>query len=129
MGQSKREYIYYHTKILFRTWSFCFPATGKKKRVRDQFYHMPLMKKTNSRIHISQSSGWHFKLFCLSESLLVFVPYGQTLCTAFIFPGRGEKHNVPALFLLSICTDEQNNSDKKSEKRVKLNERKKLNSF
>lgn len=71
----------------------------------------------NSRIHISQSSGWHFKLFCLSESLLVFVPYGQTLCTAFIFPGRGEKHNVPALFLLSICTDEQNNSDKKAKRK------------
>ena len=49
---------------------------------------------------------------------------------AITFPDGNENHNIPALFLLSIYTDEQNNSDKKSQKRVKLGSViKKLNSF
>ena len=35
-------------------------------------------------------------------------------------PDGDEKQHIPALLLLSICTDEQSNSDKKSEKRVEL---------
>ncbi|XDA88729.1 hypothetical protein R6Z07F_018370 [Ovis aries] len=45
----------------------------------------------------------------------------MTLCPAFIFPDRDEKHRS-TLFLLSICTDEQNGSDENSEKAVKLRE-------
>lgn len=37
-----------------------------------------------------------------------------------IFTDRDEKHNILKLFLLDICTDEQNNPGKKSEKGAKV---------
>lgn len=90
------------------------------KRVRDQAYHMHIMKKIESTFQ-DPWAGTLSKLFCFSEALLAFVLYWQTLCPAFIFPDRDEKHRS-TLFLLSICTDEQNGSDENSEKAVKLRE-------
>lgn len=66
----------------------------------------------------------------LRSFISIFSLWADTVHCVTTFPDGNENHNNPALFLLSICTVEQNNSDKKSEKIVLLrNSIKKPNSF
>ena len=64
------------------------------KRVRDQSYHMHIMKKIVESTFHNLWAGTLSQLFCFSEALLAFVLYWQTLCPAFIFPDRDETHKV-----------------------------------
>lgn len=124
--RSIREYISYHAKILFRRWFQFLSNSGGVSGI--SFTTWILCKKTIETTFHNPQAGSLSKLFCSSEALFVFSLYEQTLCTAIIFPDGDEKYNIPALILLSVCTDEQSNSNKKSEKRVKLgNVIKKLN--